>query len=73
MTRTMLFWAVFSVLWPYVAHPQRRAVRDGASKPEDVIQQCSGCHSMDTDEKKVGPSLKDLFKRKKLPQWKTCE
>jgi len=33
---------------------------------KDVLQQCSGCHSIATDEKKVGPSLRGLFKRKKL-------
>jgi cytochrome c2 len=33
---------------------------------EDIFQQCSGCHSIDTDEKKVGLSLKGLFKKEKL-------
>jgi len=42
--------------------------RDSAppSRGKDVFEQCSGCHSAETDEKKVGPSLKGLFQRGKL-------
>jgi cytochrome c len=66
MTHAILFCVVFSVLWPYVAHVQGRTNRDSASETTDVLQHCSGCHSIETDEKKVGPSLKGLFKRKNL-------
>jgi cytochrome c len=31
-----------------------------------VFQHCSGCHSAETSEKKVGPSLKGLFRRREL-------
>ena len=37
-----------------------------AAKGKEVFEQCSVCHSADTDEKKIGPSLKGLFKREKL-------
>lgn len=37
-----------------------------AAKGKEVFEQCSVCHNSDTDEKKVGPSLKGLFKREKL-------
>ncbi len=37
-----------------------------AAKGKDVFDQCSVCHSATTDEKKMGPSLKGLFKRPKL-------
>lgn len=37
-----------------------------AAKGKDVFEQCSVCHNADTDEKKIGPSLKGLFKREKL-------
>jgi cytochrome c len=70
MTRAILFCVVFSALRPHVAHLQGRTSRGSASKPEDVIQQCSGCHSIETDEKRVGPSLKGLFKRSKLANGK---
>jgi mono/diheme cytochrome c family protein len=31
-----------------------------------VFEQCSGCHSAESDEWKVGPSLKGLFPRGEL-------
>ena len=37
-----------------------------AAKGKEVFDQCTPCHSADTDEKKMGPSLKGLFKRDKL-------
>ena len=36
------------------------------SRGKEVFEQCSGCHSAETDERKVGPSLKGLFQRGKL-------
>jgi cytochrome c2 len=33
---------------------------------KEIFQQCSGCHSVETGEGKVGPSLKGIFKRDKL-------
>ena len=37
-----------------------------AAKGKEVFDQCSVCHNTDTDEVKVGPSLKGLFKHDKL-------
>ena len=37
-----------------------------ASHGERLFQQCSGCHSVDTGEKRVGPSLKGLFHKHEL-------
>lgn len=31
-----------------------------------IFQQCTGCHNAETRDKKVGPSLKGLFKRHEL-------
>jgi cytochrome c len=47
---------------------QAQEKRDGAaiSRGKEIFEQCSGCHSAETDEKKVGPSLKGLFQRAKL-------
>src|SRR3954471_175601 len=36
------------------------------AKGKDAFEQCSVCHNVDTDEKKIGPSLKGLFKQDKL-------
>ncbi|MGC2656654.1 MAG: c-type cytochrome, partial [Bryobacteraceae bacterium] len=41
-----------------------------AAKGKEVFEQCSVCHNVDTDEKKMGPSLKGLFKRKTLQSGK---
>lgn len=37
-----------------------------AEKGKAVFEQCAICHNADSDEKKVGPGLKGLFKRAKL-------
>ncbi len=36
------------------------------AKGKEVFEQCSVCHNADTPEKKIGPSLKGLFKQQKL-------
>jgi len=41
-----------------------------ATKGKMVFEQCSGCHSTDTDDVIVGPSLKGLFKRATLKSGK---
>ena len=41
-----------------------------AAKGKEVFEQCSVCHNTDTDEKKIGPSLKGLFKHDKLKNGK---
>jgi cytochrome c len=38
----------------------------GVRKGKEVFQLCLGCHSAESEEKKVGPSLKGLFKRNQL-------
>jgi|SRR5581483_12118137 len=37
-----------------------------AEKGKAVFEQCGVCHNSDSDEKKMGPGLKGLFKRDKL-------
>jgi cytochrome c len=41
-----------------------------AAKGKDIFEQCSVCHNVDSDEKKIGPSLKGLFKHDKLKNGK---
>lgn len=36
------------------------------AKGKEVYEQCAVCHSATTDEKKIGPSLKGLFKKPKM-------
>jgi mono/diheme cytochrome c family protein len=42
-----------------------------AEEGKKAFEQCAVCHNADTDEKKVGPSLKGLFQRKKLKNGKS--
>ena len=43
---------------------------DAKKGKETVSEQCAVCHSIDTDEKKMGPSLKGLYKHPKLKNGK---
>lgn len=36
------------------------------AKGKEVFEQCGVCHSATTDQKKMGPSLKGVYKRPKL-------
>jgi cytochrome c len=37
-----------------------------AAKGKEAFEQCAICHNVDSPEKKMGPSLQGLFKRKAL-------
>src|SRR6476659_5264330 len=37
-----------------------------AAKGKEVFEQCGVCHNADSEEKKMGPGLKGLFKHEKL-------
>lgn len=36
------------------------------SKGKEVFEQCMACHNADSDEKKMGPSLKGLYSKAKM-------
>lgn len=40
------------------------------AKGKEVFTQCAICHNADSDEKKMGPGLKGLFKKDKLADGK---
>lgn len=46
------------------------ATKGNAAKGKETFQQCVMCHSIDTPERKVGPSLQGLFKKKALQNGK---
>src|ERR1700732_5484629 len=59
--------ALVTVLEVRVAPAQAKGQRDNsASDGQRLFRHCSGCHSAETGEKKVGPSLKGLFKKRDL-------
>lgn len=46
--------------------PNQSASKGDAAKGKQVFEQCSICHNVDSPEKKMGPSLQGLFKKKTL-------
>ncbi|HUA21009.1 MAG TPA: cytochrome c [Bryobacteraceae bacterium] len=52
-----------------LAQDKKKAAGD-ATKGKDVFDQCAVCHNTDSDDVKVGPSLKGLFKHAKLANGK---
>ncbi|HSU61262.1 MAG TPA: c-type cytochrome [Bryobacteraceae bacterium] len=53
------------------AAAQNKAAKTGdPAKGKELFEQCAVCHNVDTDEKKMGPSLKGLFKRKAMTNGK---
>lgn len=42
------------------------AAKGDAAKGKAVFEQCGVCHNADSDEKKMGPGLKGLFKKDKM-------
>ena len=44
----------------------RAADKGDAAKGKAVFEQCAVCHNPDSDEKKMGPGLKGLFKKDKM-------
>jgi mono/diheme cytochrome c family protein len=51
-----------SVLKPVAA----AEVKGDPAKGKEVFEQCGVCHNADSEEKKMGPGLKGLFKKDKL-------
>ena len=46
------------------------AGKGDAEKGKEVFQQCGVCHNADSEDKKMGPGLKGLFKKDKLTNGK---
>ncbi len=68
MKANLMLTAAFAVV---LAGSVRAADKEGdVAKGKEVFEQCSVCHNVDSDEKKMGPSLKGLFKRAKLKNGK---
>ena len=47
------------------------AAAQDAAKGKEVFEQCGVCHNADSDEKKMGPGLKGLFKKPTMADGKT--
>ena len=66
MFRLLRAGAIVAAVMSVVVQAQDNKDRATASRGKEIFDQCSGCHSAESDEKKVGPSLKGLFQRSKL-------
>lgn len=51
-------------------HAQGKKGGGDAAKGKTVFEQCSVCHDAETTDAKIGPGLKGLFKKDKLPSGK---
>jgi mono/diheme cytochrome c family protein len=67
-----LFSSIFLFATLAIGLAAAKADKGDAAKGKEVFESngCSSCHNVDTDEKKIGPSLKGLFKRKALQSGK---
>jgi len=46
------------------------APKGDVAKGKEIFEQCGVCHNADSDEKKMGPGLKGLFKKDKMANGK---
>ncbi len=67
--RTFLYPALGVLLLSSAAFAQKGG---DATKGKEVFEQCAVCHNADTDEKKMGPGLKGLFKKAKMANGKAA-
>jgi len=63
MKRTALTLTLSALLLNCAAAAQKKG---DPEKGKEVFEQCGVCHAHDTDEKKMGPSLKGLYKKAKM-------
>jgi cytochrome c2 len=66
MFRLLCAGVIVAAVMSVTVQAQDNKDRATASRGKEIFEQCSGCHSAETDERKVGPSLKGLFQRSKL-------
>ncbi len=53
-----------------IGQEETKPAAGDAEKGKETFEQCAACHNTDTDEKKMGPSLKGLYKKDKLKNGK---
>jgi cytochrome c len=66
MFRLLCAGAIAAAVMSVAVQAQEKRDSPTLSRGKKIFEQCSGCHSAETDEKKSGPSLKGLFQRSKL-------
>jgi len=61
---------VYAVFAAFAASSPALHAAGDATKGKEVFEQCGICHNADSDEKKMGPGLKGLFKKAKMSNGK---
>ena len=61
---------VFAICAAFAAGSPALHAAGNAAKGKAVFEQCGICHNADSDEKKMGPGLKALFKKAKMANGK---
>jgi len=69
-TVVLSFGAASLLTLSLISTPTAAAQAGKADKGKEVFEQCSVCHNADSDEKKMGPALKGLFKKEKMQNGK---
>lgn len=69
ISRLAIALAAFCLLLTVPAAAQNKG---NAAKGKEVYEQCGVCHAHNTDEKKMGPSLKGLYKKPKMANGKAA-
>jgi|HubBroStandDraft_1064217.scaffolds.fasta_scaffold728687_2 cytochrome c len=66
MIRTRTLVAAVTLVTAAIVTARQEKQVESIPDGQKLFQQCSGCHSAETSERKVGPSLKGLFKKSVL-------
>jgi cytochrome c2 len=61
---------VLAICAAMTAIPRLLPAAGDAAKGKAIFEQCGVCHNADSEEKKMGPGLKGLFKRDKMTNGK---
>jgi cytochrome c len=61
---------VLAVCAAMAAMPKHLPAAGDAAKGKAIFEQCGVCHNADSDEKKMGPGLKGLYKKDKMANGK---
>jgi len=61
---------VLAICAVMTAIPRLLPAAGDAAKGKAIFEQCGVCHNADSEEKKMGPGLKGLFKRDKMTNGK---
>ena len=70
MKKLLLSAAAAALLAGTLPAQKKESAAGDAAKGKELFEQCSVCHNADSDEKKMGPGLKGLFKKAKMANGK---